>query len=120
MASLGCAPGKEYRPWSDQVAMASETSEHCPFPFRFRDIVIEHMSNVYPGDRIQRNIVVRPPVGRMVSIQGDRFAGYVGRVRFHLKDAERQTFEAVEYCYVLRDGSVRAFEDAREAVWCES
>ncbi|WP_045223080.1 hypothetical protein [Desulfonatronum thioautotrophicum] len=118
LGSLGCAPGSSTSPWSRQSAMVSQETEECPFPLRFRDIVTNHVTTVYPDDHVQRNIVVRPPSNRVVTVQGQELMGHVGRVRFSLKDEQEQAYKAVEYCYLLRDGEVLAFEDAREATWC--
>ncbi|TVQ98093.1 MAG: hypothetical protein EA399_11435 [Desulfovibrionales bacterium] len=118
MGSLGCTPGSPSSPWARQLALVSKEAEQCPFPVRFRDIVTNHVAQVYPGDHVQRNIVVRPPTNQVVTVQGQELTGHVGQVRFSLKDEQEQAYKAVEYCYLLRDGEVLAFEDAREATWC--
>ena len=118
---LGCAPAQLGSQSGKRHASLTADPEHAdpgPFPTTFRDIVIEHIADVYPGDRVLRNIVVRPPMEGVAPVQGVNLAGFVGLVRMSLKDAERQAYVPVEYCYFLREERVLAFADAREAEWC--
>lgn len=114
---LGCAPAQT----GARLATLAADPEHAepgPFPTAFRDIVIEHIADVYPGDKVLRNIVVRPPVEGVAPVQGVHQAGFVGLVRMSLRDDQRQAYVPVEYCYFLREGRVLAFIDEREAEWC--
>ncbi|SMP51961.1 hypothetical protein [Desulfonatronum lacustre] len=123
---LACAPGTQpgYQPESQSgtrhVSLTADPdhADPGPFPAAFRDIVIEHIADTYPGDLVLRNIVVRPPSEGVAPVQEVNLAGFVGLVRMSLKDAERQAYVPVEYCYFLREERVLAFADAREAEWC--
>jgi hypothetical protein len=96
------------------------TDQNCgPYPVHFRDIVMDHVFLTFPGDQVMRNIVVRPPSPGLLNLDGENVPGYVGRVRFSLKDEQHQTYRPVTYCFFLRGDTVAAFEDAREAKWCE-
>ncbi|PTN39103.1 hypothetical protein [Desulfonatronum sp. SC1] len=119
---LACVPGTKHGSQSgSRHASLTADPEHAdpgPFPTAFRDIVIEHIADAYPGDRVLRNIVVQPPSEGVAPIQEVNLAGFVGLVRMSLKDDQRQAYVPVEYCYFLREGRVLAFMDAQEAEWC--
>lgn len=117
----GCTPVQSGPlPGSPHHSLAAdpEYADPGPFPSAFRDVVIEHIADIYPGDRVLRNIVVRPPSRGVVPVLEAHMAGFVGLVRMSLKDEEQQAYVPVEYCYFLREGRVLAFADAREAEWC--
>ena len=114
---LGCAPAQTGARYAT-LAADPEHGDPGPFPTAFRDIVIEHIADVYPGDKVLRNIVVRPPVAGVAPVQGVYQAGFVGLVRMSLKDDQKQAYVPVEYCYFLREGRVLVFIDEREAQWC--
>ena len=117
----GCAPTQPGSQSGTQYAPLTADPEHAepgPFPTAFRDLVIEHIADTYPGDRVLRNIVVRPPFAGVAPVQGVHLAGFIGSVRMSLKDDERQAYVPVEYCYFLREEQVLAFADARDAGWC--
>lgn len=115
VATTACNP----IPQAPGAGSAGIQEQECgPFPVRFRDTVMNHVFATYPGDRVLRNVVVRPPSVGLLPINGEDMAGYVGRVRFSLKSEEQQAYIPVTYCYFLRNDAVLAFEDAREANWC--
>ncbi len=114
----GTQPGSESGMRHNSLAADPEHADPGPFPAAFRDIVIEHIADTYPGDRVLRNIVVRPPSEGVAPVQEVNLAGFVGLVRMNLKDEERQAYVPVEYCYFLREERVLAFADVRELEWC--
>lgn len=92
--------------------------EPGPFPVRFRDMVMEHIFETYPGDQVLRNIVVHPPLFGVAQVGDKELAGYTGQARFRLKDLEKQAYVPVVYCYFISKEKVVFFEDEREADWC--
>lgn len=90
-----------------------------PFPVRFRDMVMEHIFETFPGDQVLRNIVVHPPLSGLAPVGNENLAGYVGQARFRLKDPAQQAFVPVTYCYFISKGSIVLFEDQRKAPWCD-
>jgi len=114
----GLQSGSQSGPRHVSLIAAPEYADPGAFPMAFRDIVIEHIADTYPGDRVLRNIVVQPPSEGVAPVQEVNMAGFVGLVRMNLKDEKRQAYVPVEYCYFLREERVLAFVDAREAEWC--
>ncbi|GAB6059561.1 hypothetical protein [Desulfonatronum parangueonense] len=115
--AMACVPGQQRSATGSTVVQDVDCG---PFPVRFRDVVMDHVFEIYPGDLVLRNVVVHPPSVGLLPMDGENVPGYVGQVRFSLKSEEHQSYLPVTYCYFLREDRVLAFEDAQKAEWCET
>lgn len=99
------------------VTAAPDTPDYGNMPETYNQVVMQYIIANYTDKEFRRNVIIVSPVPSAMEVSGKTIYGYSGMASLSAKfdgELDRRTF-----CYFIRNDKVLAFEEKKDADWCE-